>query len=63
MYKRIDVSLVEKCIENGKEVLMADFAEEDVENAMYITLDDWQSIKNEQSDRYVFVAKVNDNEV
>ena len=62
MYKQIDVSEVEENIKNGKEVLMADFAEGDVENAMYITLDDWQSIKNEQSDRYVFVAKVNEND-
>ena len=62
MYKRIDVSLVEKCIESGKEVLMADFAEGDVENAMYITLHDWQTIKNEQSDRYVFAVRVGEND-
>lgn len=63
MYKQIDVSEVEEYIKNGNEVLMADFAEGDVENAMYITLDDWQSIKNEQSDRYVFAVKVNGDEV
>ena len=62
MYKLIDVSEVEENIKNGKEVLMADFAEEDVENAKYITLDDWQMIKNEQSDRYVFAVKVNEND-
>lgn len=63
MYKQIYVSQVEENIKNGKKVLMADFAEGDVENAMYITLDDWQSIKNEQSDRYVFVVKVDGDEV
>ena len=62
MYKLIDVSQVEENIKNGKVVLMADFAEWDVENAMYITLDDWQTIKNEQSDRYVFATKVNEND-
>ena len=63
MYKQIYVSQVEENIKNGKEVLMADFAEGGVENAMYITLDYWQSIKNEQSDRYVFVVKVDGDEV
>ena len=62
MYKQIDVSQVEENIKNGKEVLMADFGERDVENAMYITLDNWQIIKNEQSDRYVFAVKVNEND-
>ena len=62
MYKQIDVSEVEEYIKNGKEVLMADFAERDVENAMYITLDNWQAIKNEQSGRYVFAVKVNEND-
>ena len=62
MYKLIDVSEVEENIKNGKEVLMADFAEEDVLLAENLYVGFWLRIKSDKSGRYVFVVKVNSDD-
>lgn len=63
MYKQIDVSEVEEYIKNGEIVIMSDFEEEDVSLVENLYLGYWIRIKSDKSGRYVFVVKVDGDEV